>query len=98
MTTQPKQHEVLAKAVSFLNKQNREPRVAHILLQHHLNVSHAAFYALMRDPVPEHVLDAFIIDIQKHAETNVTVSHLTGQAPDYARDSTQNQDVSTLQP
>src|SRR5699024_9083248 len=93
MTTQPKQHEVLAKAVSFLNKQNREPRVAHILLQHHLNVSRAAFYAMMRDPVPEHVLDAFINDIKKHAETGVPVQHLTGQATFYGRDFTVNEDV-----
>src|SRR5699024_10629271 len=93
MTTQPKLHQVLANAVSFLNKQNREPRVPHILLQHHSIVSRAASYAMIRAPAPEHVLDAFINDIKKHAETGVPVKHLTGQATFYGRHFTVNEDV-----
>jgi len=80
-----KQYEVLHRASLFLVKHAREPKVAEILLQHHLQVSRAAFYSMMQEPVPETIIKQFETDIKKHAETGIPLQHLVGTAEFYGR-------------
>lgn len=80
-----KQYEVLRRASLFLEKNSREPKVAEILLMHHLGVSRSAFFARMREPVPESVRKRLEEDIRKHAETGIPVQHLTGYEYFYGR-------------
>lgn len=80
-----KQYEVLQWASLFLEKNNREPKVADLLLQHHLDVSRTEFFALMREDVPEEIADRFRMDIEKHVETGVPVQHLMGYEEFYGR-------------
>lgn len=80
-----KQYEVLRWASLFLEKNNRESRVAELLLQHHLGVSRAVFFANMQEDVPDDIYEAFKADIEKHAETGVPLQHLTGYEYFYGR-------------
>ncbi|MBY7144741.1 peptide chain release factor N(5)-glutamine methyltransferase [Virgibacillus sp. NKC19-3] len=80
-----KQYEVLNRASLFLEKHNREPKVAELLLQHHLQVSRSKFYAMMQDRPSRTVVENFQTDISKHALTGVPVQHLTGQESFYGR-------------
>src|SRR5699024_2703692 len=88
-----KQYEVLAWASSFLKEHGREEQVGEILLQHHLQVSRAAFYMQMRDPVDETICATFFRDVKKHVETGVPVQHIIGTAPFYGRDFIVNSSV-----
>ncbi|WP_042143898.1 peptide chain release factor N(5)-glutamine methyltransferase [Paucisalibacillus sp. EB02] len=80
-----KQYEVLQWASLFLEKNNREPRVADLLLQYHLDVSRTQFFAQMRDDVPLHIAERFRKDIEKHVETGVPIQHLMGYEEFYSR-------------
>lgn len=80
-----KQYEVLQWASLFLEKNNRESRVAELLLQHHLGVSRAVFFANMQEDIPDDIYEAFKADIEKHAETGVPLQHLTGYEYFYGR-------------
>lgn len=80
-----KQFEVLKRASLFLEKHNREPKVAELLLQHHLQVDRSKFHMLMRDTVAPDVQMAFEADIEKHAFTGVPVQHLVGYEGFYGR-------------
>lgn len=80
-----KQYEVLQWASLFLEKNNRETRVAELLLQHHLNVTRTQYFAQMREEVPEHIVEKFEKDIKMHAETGVPIQHLTGYEMFYGR-------------
>jgi release factor glutamine methyltransferase len=83
MTT--KQFEALQWASVFLEEHDREPRVAEILLQHHLKVTRNEFFMNMRMPIPEAAYQKFTEDIRKHAETGIPVQHLTGYEKFYGR-------------
>ncbi len=80
-----KQYEVLEWAFSFLRNYNREEKVAEILLQHHLNMSRATFFANMREDISTTIVEQFTSDIKKHALTGVPVQHLTGYEMFYGR-------------
>ncbi|SFE09452.1 release factor glutamine methyltransferase [Lentibacillus persicus] len=80
-----KQHEVLRRASLFLEENQREPKMAELLLQHYLGVSRAKFFTMMREDVPEDVLSDFQDALSKHAETGVPLEHITGFAPFYGR-------------
>ncbi len=80
-----KQYEVLRRASLFLAEHNREENVASILLQHYLGMSRAAFFAGMRDPVPETIAQQFATAVKAHAETGIPVQHLTGYEIFYGR-------------
>ena len=73
-----KLYEVLHRASLFLEKHGREPRVAEILLQHHLQVSRSEFFMRMREDIPNDVIEIFQQDIHKHVKTGVPVQHVTG--------------------
>ncbi|WP_100009877.1 peptide chain release factor N(5)-glutamine methyltransferase [Lentibacillus sediminis] len=88
-----KQYEVLQWASSFLEKQNREARVAEILLMHYLQVSRAEFFANIREPVAREIDEAFQEDIRLHAEIGIPVQHLTGYEMFYGRKFTVNEHV-----
>lgn len=80
-----KQYEVLQWAFSFLKEHKREENVAEILLQHHLDVSRAVFFASMREKVSEKIVAQFKQDIVEHVTTGIPVQHLTGEAFFYGR-------------
>ncbi|WP_449355032.1 peptide chain release factor N(5)-glutamine methyltransferase [Virgibacillus natechei] len=88
-----KQYEVLNRASLFLEKHNRETKVAELLLQHHLQVSRSKFFAKMQDPIPRTVMENFQADIRKHALTGVPVQHLTGEESFYGRPFSINENV-----
>ncbi len=80
-----KLYEVLGWASLFLEKHNRETRVAELLLQHYLDVSRSEFFAMMREPVPDKVVHEFQKAIKEHGETGIPVQHLTGYEIFYGR-------------
>ncbi|WP_047983798.1 peptide chain release factor N(5)-glutamine methyltransferase [Ornithinibacillus californiensis] len=88
-----KQYEVLKWASLFLEKNNRETRVAELLLQHHLGVSKTQFYADMREATPESVVETFEADIKNHIETGVPIQHLIGHEIFYGRKFSVNRHV-----
>ncbi|MEN1967660.1 peptide chain release factor N(5)-glutamine methyltransferase [Lentibacillus sp. N15] len=93
MEQSKRQYEVLKWASSFLADHHREEHVAQILLQHYLGVSKTAFFAAMRDPVPEPIQHQFENAIRVHAETGIPVQHLTGYEWFYGRKFHVNGDV-----
>lgn len=88
-----KVYEVLKRASLFLQQHHREEKVAEILLQHHLGVSRAQFFAMMRDEAAPEVVAAFEEDVKRHAETGIPVQHLLGYEYFYGRKFTVNPDV-----
>ncbi|RKQ34402.1 peptide chain release factor N(5)-glutamine methyltransferase [Oceanobacillus halophilus] len=88
-----KLYEVLKRASLFLEEHHREPGVAEILLQHHLNVSRSQFYMMMQDSIPQETIANFEKDIEKHAETGIPVQHLTGYEEFYGREFAVNEHV-----
>ncbi|WP_339226507.1 peptide chain release factor N(5)-glutamine methyltransferase [Oceanobacillus sp. FSL K6-2867] len=93
MTQVQKQFEVLRWASLFLEKHQRESRVAEILLQHYLGVDRQQFYMLMREPVPAEIVDKFKAAIEQHAKTGIPVQHLTGYEVFYGREFIVNEHV-----
>lgn len=93
MQTVFKQYEVLNWASLFLEKYQRETRVAELLLQHHLGVTRTKFYTTMQDIVPANVLSVFEDDLFQHATTGVPIQHLIGTESFFGRDFLVNQDV-----
>lgn len=81
-----KLYEVLQWASLFLEQNNRETKVAELLLQHHLGVSRTQFYAQMRDEIPANIVEKFRADIEKHVETGGPIQHLIGYETFYGRD------------
>lgn len=86
-------YEVLQRASLFLEKNGLEPRVAELLLQHHLGLSRNGIFMKMREPIEESRLVNFEKDIKKHAETGVPVQHLIGSEEFYGRIFKVNEDV-----
>ncbi|WP_164667566.1 peptide chain release factor N(5)-glutamine methyltransferase [Virgibacillus doumboii] len=85
MEKESKIYEVLRWASLFLEKNNRETRVAELLLQHYLGVFKTEFITMMRDPVPENIHKQFQRAIEKHAETGVPIQHIIGHETFYGR-------------
>lgn len=85
MEKESKQHEVLHRASLFLEKNNRETKVAELLLQHYLGVTRSEFITTMREPVPENINKQFQQAIQQHAETGMPVQHIIGNESFYGR-------------
>ncbi|WP_080872348.1 peptide chain release factor N(5)-glutamine methyltransferase [Oceanobacillus timonensis] len=91
--SQTKIYEVLNWASLFLEKAGREPKVAEILIQHHLGLSRQEWLLALRDPIPEDKQKQIAADIRKHAETGIPVQHLTGHEAFYGRTFQVNKDV-----
>ncbi|SEH45733.1 release factor glutamine methyltransferase [Halobacillus karajensis] len=70
----------------FLQKHNRETRVADLLLEHFLNWTPSRILAFDEEPLSAEVKKAFIKSVQDHAETGIPVQHLTGWGHFYGRD------------
>lgn len=85
--------EVLRRASSFLVEQNREPKIAEILLQHHLDMTKTEFIMSHREEVPESVKQAFLQDVEEHVKTGIPVQHLIGKEEFYSREFFVNKDV-----
>ncbi|WP_204498974.1 peptide chain release factor N(5)-glutamine methyltransferase [Aquibacillus albus] len=86
-------HEALSWASLFLQEHNREPKVAEILLLHHLSMTKVQLLSSLREPIPAEKQEAFIQAIHIHAETGVPVQHLTGTETFYGRSFRVNQHV-----
>ncbi len=80
-----KQYEVLKRASLFLEKQEREAKIAELLLQHHLGLSRTAFFMNMHEHIPDAIYEAFMHDIREHAETGKPVQHMIGSEEFYGR-------------
>ena len=87
------QYEVLQRASLFLQKNKCEPRVAELLLKHHLGLNQTEFIINMRRKVPTNLIKKFEADIKRHAETGVPLQHLTGYEYFYDRKFQVNKDV-----
>src|SRR5699024_12082210 len=64
---------------------NREPKVAELLLQHHLNIDRSKFFARMQEPIDQQLLINFEEDLINHALTGIPIQHLTGYETFYGR-------------
>ncbi|MFD1416382.1 peptide chain release factor N(5)-glutamine methyltransferase [Oceanobacillus jeddahense] len=91
--TETKIYEVLNWASLFLEKANREPKVAEILIQHHLGLSKQEWLLSLRNPISEEKHMQIKADIKKHAETGIPVQHLTGYEAFYGRSFEVNKNV-----
>ncbi|MFD1064511.1 peptide chain release factor N(5)-glutamine methyltransferase [Oceanobacillus locisalsi] len=91
--SQTKIYEVLQWASLFLEKADREPKVAELLIQHHLGLSRQEWLFALRDPMPEDKQEQITADIKKHAETGIPVQHLTGHEAFYGRSFQVNKNV-----
>lgn len=88
-----KQYEVLKWASLFLEKYNREPKVAELLLQHHLYVDRTKFFARMQEPIDQQLLFNFEEDLINHALTGIPIQHLMGYETFYGRQFKVNENV-----
>ncbi|RWZ58968.1 peptide chain release factor N(5)-glutamine methyltransferase [Halobacillus fulvus] len=70
----------------FLREQNREERVADLLLEHYLGMSFAQLLAFAKDPFQEEKAKEFMASVKEHAETGKPVQHIIGTAPFYGRE------------
>ncbi|WP_040513680.1 peptide chain release factor N(5)-glutamine methyltransferase, partial [Gracilibacillus halophilus] len=77
--------EALQWASSFLNKANREEKVAEILLLHELNLSKAQLLTRLRETINPEVWHTFQQNIKEHAQTGKPVQHFTGLEVFYDR-------------
>ncbi|MFC7062263.1 peptide chain release factor N(5)-glutamine methyltransferase [Halobacillus seohaensis] len=77
----------------FLERYNREGRVADLLLENMLGLSFAMLLAHGRDPITEENVETFIKKVKEHAKTGIPLQHLTGQAHFYGRTFQVNEDV-----
>ncbi|WP_017471054.1 peptide chain release factor N(5)-glutamine methyltransferase [Amphibacillus jilinensis] len=85
--------EVLNRAFLFLQQHHREPKVAEILLLHHLQYSKVQLLMELRSPIPQAVYQAFQADLKHHVETGIPVQHLTGVEQFYGRTFAVNEHV-----
>lgn len=88
-----KLYEVQNWASLFLEKHNRESRVAEILIQHHLNISRSQYFMMMQDEIPEEKTRKIKMDIKRHAETGIPVQHIMGYEWFYGRKFAVNEHV-----
>ncbi|GGM32758.1 release factor glutamine methyltransferase [Paraliobacillus quinghaiensis] len=91
--TQPTLQEVLHRASLFLEEHNREPRVAELLLLHHLQFTKTQLLMAMKEKIPSKVNEAYQQDIHKHVDTGIPIQHLTGYEDFYGRTFHVSQDV-----
>ncbi len=77
----------------FLQKEQREPRVADLLLEHFLGWTSSQLLAFDDKPMPSEVAEGFVEAVRKHAKTGIPVQHLTGVGHFYGREFQVNEDV-----
>ncbi len=91
--TQSNLQEVLRRASLFLEQHNREPRIAEILLMHHLQLDKTQLLMHLRDIMPKEKYRAYQLDLDRHVTTGIPVQHLTGHESFYGRQFNVNKDV-----
>ncbi|RSL28934.1 peptide chain release factor N(5)-glutamine methyltransferase [Salibacterium salarium] len=77
-------YEALNWASSFLDRSNKEPRAADILMKHHLNVDWTDFHLSRREKLSVDVWEAFYNDVTQHEE-GIPIQYLTGCEEFYGR-------------
>lgn len=82
---QPNVQEVLRWASLFLEEHNREPRVAEILLLHHLDYTKSQLLMSLREPIAKQLYQAYQQDIHIHTETGIPVQQIIGSEYFYGR-------------
>lgn len=88
-----KVYEVLTWASSFLEKHGRDPHIAKVLIEHHLQVDRNTFHMILRDEMKEEQYRAFMSDVKAHVETGIPVQHLVGYEYFYGRQFAVNEHV-----
>ncbi|HIV75314.1 MAG TPA: peptide chain release factor N(5)-glutamine methyltransferase [Candidatus Pseudogracilibacillus intestinigallinarum] len=88
-----KVYEVLTWASSFLEKHGRDPHIAKILIEHHVQVDSDTFHMILRDEMEEKQYRAFMSDVKEHVDTGIPVQHLVGYEYFYGRRFTVNEHV-----
>ena len=83
--------EVLHRASVFLEKHNREPKVAEILILHHTGFSKTELLLNLPEPIDQQTLTKLEADLKTHATTGKPVQHLTGTEHFYGRQFTVNE-------
>ncbi|MFB1051520.1 peptide chain release factor N(5)-glutamine methyltransferase [Paraliobacillus sp. JSM ZJ581] len=91
--TQPNLQEVLRRASLFLEQNHREPRIAEMLLMHHLQLDKAQLLMHLREEIPVQAYEKYQCDLVKHVKTGVPVQHLIGYESFFGRKFTVNKDV-----
>lgn len=86
-------NEALRWASLFLQNNQREEKVAEILMMYHTGMDKSKLIASLREQLDEEIKTNFIIDVEKHAKTGVPVQHLTGEEEFYGRIYTVTPDV-----
>ena len=77
--------EVLHRASVFLEKHNREPKVAEILILHHTGFTKTELLVNLPEPIDKKTLAKLNADLKTHATTGKPVQHLTGTDEFYGR-------------
>ncbi|GEL77267.1 peptide chain release factor N(5)-glutamine methyltransferase [Tenuibacillus multivorans] len=80
-------------ASSFLEKQNREPRVAELMLQHLLDVDLSEFLLKQQEELSDDVWLMYESWVMEHARTGKPLEHFTERATFYGREFWVNRDV-----
>lgn len=78
-------HEVLKRASLFLEQHDKEPIVAELLLQHHLQIDRSQMFMKLREEIESDILQSFNKDLKLHAEESVPIQHIIGYEYFYGR-------------
>src|SRR5699024_11322585 len=88
-----KVYEDLTRSSAFLEKHGRDPHIAKILIEHHVQVDSDTFHMILRDEMEEKQYRAFMSDVKEHVDTGIPVQHLVGYEYFYGRGFTVNAHV-----
>lgn len=88
-----KVYEVLQWASSFLEKNDRDPHVAEVLMLHHLNRSYEQYIMMMRDEMSEEQYKMYQDHVNAHVYSGIPVQHLTGYTHFYGHRFSVNENV-----
>lgn len=91
--TKQKVYEVLQWASSFLEKNDRDPHVAEVLMLHHLDVSYEQYIMMMRNEMSDEQYETYQHHVNSHVYSGVPVQHLTGYTHFYGHRFTVNENV-----
>src|SRR5699024_4283604 len=89
----PKVYEVLQWASSFLEKNDRDPHIAEVLMLHHLDVSYGQYIMMMREEMTDEQYGMYQHHVNAHVHSGVPVQHLTGYAHFYGHRFSVNENV-----
>ncbi|WP_227394474.1 peptide chain release factor N(5)-glutamine methyltransferase [Jeotgalibacillus aurantiacus] len=92
MATRYKLYEALQWASSYLEEHDREGHAAELLLRHVTRLSRSAFFAEMREELPDETFKKFQQAVEDH-KNGIPVQHIIGYEEFYGRSFEVNGDV-----